>query len=231
MHIGLRKTPILYKENFDLKKRAFEAAAILILLIAVFSVINIVGGGLSDSMAEIDGEYFHKSTNELNLSLITMDGTEKIKDFSRLNSIKVIPYTEAVILASNITDEAELAELRKKTMAAYPDCTDVSDISFLIGTSAERIDISRCGVSDLSPLTQASELRQLNISHTKAYDLSPLSQMENVAELIMLDIPAEDYSPLLEMESLSLLTVSASAEGEVLDKLRDKGVTVTIPEE
>ncbi|MGN1090378.1 MAG: hypothetical protein ACI4Q6_08260 [Huintestinicola sp.] len=214
-----------------MKKRAVEAAGILILLIVIFAVINTVSGGISDSMIKIDGEYYHKGTNELSLTLMTMDGTENLAEFPRLDSVKIIPYTEAVILASKTEDEAELAVLRKTVMDTYPDCTDVPDISFLSGTSADRIDISRCAVSDISPLAEAPKLRQLNISHTKVCDLSPLSQMGGVAELIMLDIPAEDYSPLLEMKSLTLLTVSASAEGEVLDALRDRGVTVTIPEE
>lgn len=214
-----------------MKKRAVEAAGILILLAVIFAVINIVSGGISDSMIKIDGEYYYKSTNRLDLTLMTMEGTENIKEFTRLDSVKIMPYTEAVIAASETKDDAESAVLRKAVMDTYPDCTDVPDISFLSGTSADRIDISRCAVADISPLARAPKLRQLNISHTKVCDLYPLSQMENVAELIMLDIPAEDYSPLLEMKSLTLLTVSASAEGEVIQALRNRGVTVTIPEE
>lgn len=211
-----------------MKKRAAEAAVILIAVIIVFAVINGLSAGIGDSVRKIDGEYYNVGERELSLTLMTVSGTEQLGDFTRLEKLKVSPYREEVKAAVK-TDSAEAAEiLKNEADEIYADCTGLEDISFVcLAPQLKELDISLCGVSDISCL-EGMELTKLNLSHTNVYDLSPLVSMDSLEELVITDIPAEDLSPLLRMKGLKKVT--AEEGREMPDGLDDPGVTVVFEE-
>ena len=211
-----------------MKKRAAEAAVILIAVIIVFAVINSLSAGIGDSVRKIDGEYYNIGERELSLTLMTVSGTEQLGDFTRLERLKVSPYREEVKAAVK-TDNAEAAQiLKNEADEIYADCTGLEDISFVcLAPNLKELDISLCGVSDISCL-EGMELTKLNISQTNVNDISPLASMDSLEELIITDIPAEDLSPLLHMKGLKKVT---SEEGRVMpDGLDELGVTVVFEE-
>lgn len=211
-----------------MKKRAAEAAVILIAVIIVFAVINSLSTGIGDSVRKIDGEYYNIGERELSLTLMTVSGTEQLGDFTRLERLKVSPYREAVKAAVK-TDNAEAAQaLRAEADEIYADCTGLEDISFVcLAPNLKELDVSLCGVSDISCL-EGMELNVLNISRTNVNDISPLVSMDSLEELIITDIPVEDLSPLLRMKGLKKVTAE---EGRAMpDGLDELGVTVVFEE-
>ncbi len=207
-----------------MKKRAAEAAVILAAVIIILAVINAVSSGLTDSVRRIDGEYYSTGERELDLVLMTTDGTEQLGDFARLERLKVSPYREEVKAAVR-TDNAEAAAvIKKEADELYAGCTSLEDISFVcLAENLEELDISLCKTSDISCL-EGMKLRKLDISYTNVDDLSPIARMEEIEELIMADIPAEDLSPLLESRSLKRLV--AEEGRDIPDGLSERGIEI-----
>lgn len=192
-----------------LRKRAVEAVIILASVIAVFLAVNFVMGSVSGNTRKIDGEYFNIGERELILCLMTEDGTEQLSDFTRLEGLTVTPYKYAAARALEMGDPEYDAALQRKAEAAYSDCTDLSELSFIAPlTGLKRLDVSYCAVSDLSFVSGMTALEELDISHTKITDLSPL----------------------LSMPSLKKLTADKELSGNITDKLTQNGVTVIFPD-
>lgn len=222
-----------------MKKRALEAAAILLAMVAVFVIFNLLSGGIADSNICIDGQYYHISARELDLALITEDGTDRLKEFDRLESLSIIPYKRAIILQSDEYNSAGSDEERAAVMKVlatqadrhYADATMLSDLSFLEGVRTKSLDIRWCSVNDLSPLLAMNGLKKLNISHTYVTDLSVLEGLDGLEELIAEGIPAEDLSPLTRINGLKTVTVSRDTDQEQVDLLGNAGIEVRFPEE
>lgn len=206
-----RHTPIIFERNcFDLKKRAVEAIVILVAVIALFMGINLITGSVADSTRKIDGEYYNISEREISLCLMTADGTEQLTDFARLEKLTVTPYKYAAAGALKMGDEAYDASIKERAEDVYSDCTDLSDLSFL------------------EPLTG---LKYLNISECKVADLSFVKNMNSLEELDITGTNITDLSPLLDLPSLQKLSADKAMAGDVTDKLSEKGVAVTFPDE
>lgn len=192
-----------------MKKRAVEAVLILAALILVFALTNKIFDSAGNVTACIDGKYYNITEEELDLVLITEDGLDQLSRFKRLERLTVIPYKESVARQHFGTAE-EKAALKAEAERTFPDCTSLEDISFLkYAPELLAVDISFCGVSDLSPL----------------------AEMDNLTTVYMTDIPAEDYSPLLEMKSLGYLKISAGCGGDTVEELKKRGVTVCVEDE
>lgn len=193
-----------------MKKRAVEAIVILVAVIALFMGINLITGSVADSTRKIDGEYYNISEREMSLCLMTTDGTEQLTDFTRLEKLTVTPYKYAAAGALKMGDEAYDASLKERAEDVYSDCTDLSDLSFL------------------EPLTG---LKYLNISECKVADLSFVKNMNSLEELDITGTNITDLSPLLDLPSLQKLSADKAMAGDVTDKLLEKGVAVTFPDE
>lgn len=176
------------------------------MLILLFGGVNLLLGGVSDSTYRIDGEYFSTGERELTLCLMTEEGTESLTEFTRLETLKIIPYKYAAAESMELGDEAYDTGLHRKAEDVYSDCTDLEDLSFLAPlTALKSLDVSYCKVTDLSFAANMNVLESLDISHTEITDLSPL----------------------VEMDSLRELTVGEELSGDVTDRLTEKGVKVT----
>lgn len=214
-----------------MKKRAIEAAAILAVMIILFAAVNFMADSFGNSSVKIDGEYYNTGKTDLTLTLMTEDGTDELTRFTRLRSLKIIPYKAAVINSLKTGNPETDAAIITETENTYSECTDVTDISFLSGLlSLERLDVSYCSTEDISCISELENITALNIAYTKVSDLSVLAGMDNISELIVTGIPAEDYSPLLEMDGLSLVKMTEGADDDTVEKLTEKGVNVELYE-
>lgn len=212
-----------------MKKRAIEAAAILIILIALFIGVNLIAGGVESTSVRIDNEYYNTGERELSLTLMTEEGLDELSRFTRLKSLKVIPYKAAVINSLSGEDEQYNELVRRETESTYFDCTDLEDISFVtLVPNLERLDISYCSVSDISCLGEMGSISELNIAYTNVTELSVLAELDNITELVITGIPAHDISPLLEMDGLVRVRMSKGTDDETAAALEEKGVIVEL---
>ncbi len=215
-----------------MKKRAIEAAAVFAAVAVLFLIINLIAGGTAGSTVKIDGEHYSIGDSSLTLTLMTEDGLENLSAFKRLDYLKIIPYKAAVVNSVNYDDPEVLEAVRRETEKAYPDCTDVEDISFLRGLdTVKQLDISFCGVSELSPLKEMQSLSAVNISFTPVEDISVLAELEGVTEVIMRGIEAADYSPLLKIKGLKRLRIDeGQVSGDIISQLSQRGVEISCAE-
>lgn len=193
-----------------MKKRAVEAIAILIAVIALFMGINLVTGRIAGNTRKIDGEYYNTSEREISLCLMTTEGVEGLSDFTRLERLTVTPYKYAAAGVLKMGDEAYDASISKRAEDVYSDCTDLSDLSFLV------------------PLTG---LKYLNISECKVTDLSFIKNMNSLEEIDITGTDITDLSHLLDLPSLKKLSADKAMAGDVTGELSEKGVMVTFPDE
>lgn len=223
-----------------MKKRAIEAAALLVVMIALFLGINLLTGGIEDTTVSIDGNLYNTGASELRLTLMTEEGLDRLDSFTRLDSLKIIPYKSALYNAqreehirsaeklSQPVNYSELKKLENEINTLYSDCTDLDDLSFLKGVSVGQLDISYCRCSDISPLTEVKGLTALNISHTEVSDISPLAVIDCLTELIAADNVIDDLSPLMEIDSLELVKLSDKTDAASVNALREKGIAVEL---
>ena len=215
-----------------MKKRAAEAAVILIVMILLFGGINLLMQSTEENTVQIDGSFYNVGEGELSLVLMTENGLDELSRFTRLKSLKIIPYKAAA--ASSLYSDEEGSEtynaaVKAKAEESFEDYTDIEDISFLTAVpQLTRLDISYCGTADISPLRELKGLRDLNMAYTNVTDISPLSEMDSITELVITGIPAEDITPLSDMEGLVHVKLTGSEEDETVKKLREKGVTVEV---
>ena len=215
------------QRNDCVKKRAVEAAVIVIMLLAVFAAVNFVTARTADAMRKIDGKYYNIGERELSLVLMTDEGLEQLADFKRLETLKLSSYTAEIIYSYPIEQRDEI---KKMTLETYSYCTDMSDISAAAAVkSLKELDISKCAVSDISCLSDL-KLTSLDISYTNVKNIEILAEMDSIESLTMISVEADDYSPLLEMDNLQSLTISKGCSNEVIDRLKNK-ITVTEYEE
>ena len=71
----------------------------------------------------------------------------------------------------------------------------------------EILDLSSHKISDLSPLAQLTNLRELYLSYNQIRDLSPLSQLTNLKFLFLESNQIGDLSPLSQLTNLTWLFV------------------------
>lgn len=78
----------------------------------------------------------------------------------------------------------------------------ISDLDCL-GT----LDLSITGISDLSPLSKLTNLKDLFLTSTGVSDLSPLIGLTKLQTLSLSATPVRDISPLMNLENLNILTL------------------------
>ncbi|MGI6495443.1 MAG: hypothetical protein ACOX5G_14285 [Kiritimatiellia bacterium] len=82
----------------------------------------------------------------------------------------------------------------------------ITNLYILIGMPLASLDISRCPVSDLEPLSQMRLLRRLDISSTAVTNLAPLAGL-HLDELRMSNTKVNDLEPLRNMPLQALFIV------------------------
>ena len=78
-------------------------------------------------------------------------------------------------------------------------CTGLTDLNALTkytDTNLRVLQISRCWISDITPIAQLKNLTGLYLEHNLISDLSPLSELHNLTSLALEDNRISDLSPL-----------------------------------
>ena len=81
---------------------------------------------------------------------------------------------------------------------------DVRGLEKMTGLTQLSLDGNR-DITDLTPLSQLTNLKDLNISNTGAADLSPLSGLTNLTKLSIANPEISDLSPLSNLTNLTIL--------------------------
>ncbi len=89
-----------------------------------------------------------------------------------------------------------------------------------------KLDVSACGINDLSPLKGAEELETLNISGTSVITLEPISGLNNLQTLNASKTQVVDIKPLEKMTALK----TAYFEGTKLSREKVQDFVLKFPE-
>ncbi|MFC2146294.1 COR domain-containing protein [Acidobacteriota bacterium] len=85
---------------------------------------------------------------------------------------------------------------------------DISDISFLSDfTNLTHLELGSNQISDLSPLRPLSNLTHLYLDGNQISDLSPLRELNNLTRLILSKNQIDDLSPLIPLRNLKRLVL------------------------
>lgn len=145
------------------------------------------------------------------LRTLHLDGNE-IEDFSPLYDLKKL----TMLTISDIEiKESQLKELKEK----LPGCLIYSDeakedvVDITLGgktfkSNVTELDLSGCGVKDISPLSVCTKLTKLDLSDNSISDISPLVDIPGLTELDLSDNDIGDISPLVSITKLMKLDLS-----------------------
>ncbi|MBE6947019.1 MAG: leucine-rich repeat domain-containing protein [Ruminococcaceae bacterium] len=138
-------------------------------------------------------------------SLTVPEGVEDFTDIGRLI------YLETLVIDSRSIDHLEmlstLAQLKELTVRNSPlSATDLAVIAKL--PMLEKLTLSGCSLSNITPLSEASKLTYLDLSRNAIADVSPLSFMENLTTLDLNNNALSNLNALSALENLEVLDVS-----------------------
>lgn len=215
--------------NKDMKKRAAEALGIIALIAAAFAVLNFVMGGIMGSTVMIDGQYYNSGERELTLILSTVEGTDRLAEFTRLEKLTLTPYKKAIVNSLEAENSEQLAAWEREAEYTFDGYTDLEDISFVSElTWLKELDISYCAVSDIAFLENFHGLTYLDISHTNVEDIQVLGKVSRLQTLCIRETAVTELSALLELNELEVLYADKTADSEIIAQLEEKGVNVIL---
>lgn len=162
------------------------------------------------------------------LRTLYLDGNP-IKDFSPLYSLRSL--TSLSIKGIDISS-SQLEELA----AALPGCAinganaaEENQFIALGGITFDRnvreLDLSGRGITEVSSLSQCSELTTLNISGNDISDISPLMDIPNLTELNIAHNSVADLRPLMGISSLKVLNASYNCISSTVPLSSNSGLT------
>ncbi len=170
---------------------------------------------------------FSTDVQELDLSGIPMDGTEKIEEL-----IHYLPHLRKLILCDCGLSSKTMATLTQRypmirfvwrvklgSLSARTDDTWFAPITHgqLIGgsdadelkycTDMECIDLGHCWIRHCNWAQNMPRLRYLVLADTQVRDISPLAGLKKLCYLELFVTPVRDYSPLLGCSGLEDLNL------------------------
>lgn len=191
-----------------MKKRIITALGILGAAVVLFVLTDLIFAGVDKSTVIIDSTVYSSSDRKADIYPVTDDWRAQIVQFDRLEELTLVPC--AYQLRENAAKQYEgddlIAALRSldEQCKDYTEITDISPLSEL--TMLKNVDLHGCRIHDLSPL-QNSPVEVLNISDTEA-----------------------ELSELDKLPSLRTLYINNISE-EQMQKLREKGITVILTDQ
>ena len=133
----------------------------------------------------------------------TLYASRKLTDISPLKNANLRSVN------CEATSVSDLSPLKGQPIYNARLCSrKISDISALMGNKTLKIlDITYAhGVTDLTPLKEMPNIRDLRMDEAKVSDLSPLAHLKDLLLLSVKDCPnVRDLAPLKELESLKVL--------------------------
>ena len=111
---------------------------------------------------------------------------------------------------------------RQQQKVNYQYSVNAQPVSGIVDDLEGELDLSNTALDDLSTLaSQVSTIRSLNLKNTQVSDLSPLSDLTQLIHLNLTNTPVSDVSPLSGLTNLKFLSLSGTSVWDVspLDKL------------
>lgn len=148
------------------------------------------------------------------LRTLHLDGNE-ITDFSPLyglNGLSMLTITDMEI------GQAQLKQLKE----SLPECIVYSDdakediIDIKLGgktfkSNVKELDLSGCGINDISALSVCTQLKTLDLSGNSITDISALVDIPGLTELDLSHNSINDISPLMSVTALEYLNISGNS--------------------
>ena len=161
-----------------------------------------------------------------NLEALTLSGNNVI-DWTPLTGMRSL-----IFLALDGCSLDELPTLPPGLFGLYLTQNNISDVNALSDQSQRwlvELQLSANSITSLAPLAGMERLQYLHVDDNRIEDLSPLN-FEPLREVLLRNNKVRDLSPLLQGERLFIVDVRrnplADDALEVLDTLRERGVTV-----
>ena len=109
----------------------------------------------------------------------------------------------------NLKKAADSLDEIKKTILLDLSSTNVTDVSPLTElTNLQTLDLSNAKVTDVSPLAKLKNLQTLNLQNTKVTDISSLTGLKSLQTLFLSYTNVIDVTPLTEFTNLQTLDLS-----------------------
>ena len=140
-----------------------------------------------------------------------------------ISTLQVLDLSEADAEGTNFSLLSGLKELRRLDLSGFRDMVDTppgpGDLywSYEAGPASafveplagltwlEELDLSNCGVTDITPLSGLTSLTWLNLSDNSISDLTPLSGLTGLTYLNLSGNPIPDYGPVEDRDGLILI--------------------------
>lgn len=136
----------------------------------------------------------------LSLDVITNEDLAKLTELKNMEELEIV---ECFLDDADMELLGQLTQLKKLSITANTDVTDVSPLAKLTGL--EKLDISNTQVTDISPLAGLTELTYLDISNTKIKSLAILEDYTQLTTLYMSSIDGLDPSTITMPASIETL--------------------------
>ena len=133
------------------------------------------------------------------------------EDALSLNDLLYLPYLKSLTITNNISDDfhpiAALAQLTELVIRNTPLTTE--NLMFISSApNLERLTLSDCSLSGITPLANASRLVYLDLSHNTIKNLSALTGLNQLTALNLSHNALTNVSDLSALAGLSILDVS-----------------------
>lgn len=127
----------------------------------------------------------------------------EIEDWGFLESLLNLKMLS--VRESNFYDLSPLGDLSKRQREAFD--SEGEKISRLFSGSLTNLEISGCGVSDITPLADGEFLRDLNLSHNSIVEILPLGNLRYLFNLSIRWNRIEDIAPIRDLRRLYQLNL------------------------
>ena len=140
-----------------------------------------------------------------------------------ISTLQALDLSEVDAQGTNFSLLSGLKELRRLNLSGFRDMVDTppgpGDLywSYEAGPASafveplagltwlEELDLSNCGVTDITPLSGLTGLTWLDLSGNSVGDLAPLSDLAGLTYLNLSGNPIPDYSPVEDRDGLILI--------------------------
>ncbi|MBR2876554.1 MAG: protein kinase [Clostridia bacterium] len=145
-----------------------------------------------------------RNIEDLNISatLITKTDYENLK---KLKNLKTLSLDGCFLDNESVKKLSELTQLEGLSLTLNTDITDVSPLTAMTGL--KELYLNGTSISDISVLTSLKDITILNISSTKVSDLSSLKKFENLETLMINTLSELDPTTIRLPESISTIEI------------------------
>ncbi len=136
---------------------------------------------------------------------VTELGGIAIYDYEQENPFidKKTPAPEWLCNLIGIDFFATVVEVHLQSINSVSDVTPLANL-----TNLKELDLRSTQVSDITPLSNLTKLENVYLGHTHVHDVKPLANLTNLKRLDLQGTLVSDVAPLSKLRSLGLLDLS-----------------------